>query len=101
MIFRYQFLSIDYPRIPFETFHPSSKGTLLNSFSFASFAETREKFWKRLRVRGYPLRFLPPLFRAIRYSDRKGWLRDCSFFMSMGGGGWWDLGGGHEKKKWH
>ena len=26
------------------------------------------------------------------------WVRDRSFFMSMGGG-WWDLGGGgHEKK---
>ena len=46
-----------------------------NSSSFASFPETREKFWKRLRVRGYPFRFLLPLFRAIRYSDRKGWLR--------------------------
>ena len=33
--------------------------------------ETREKFWKRLRVREYPFRFLLPLFREIRYSDRK------------------------------
>ena len=46
-----------------------------NSSSFASFAETREKFWRRLRVRVYPFRFLLPLFRAIRYSYRKGWLR--------------------------
>ena len=76
---------IDYPGIPFESFHPSSnkkafiKGELIryarNSSSFASFAETREKFWRRLRLRGYPFRFLLPLFRAIRYSDRKGWLR--------------------------
>ena len=29
-----------------------------NSSSFVPFAETREKFWKRLRVRGYPFRFL-------------------------------------------
>ena len=36
--------------------------------------ETREKFWKRLRVRGYPFRFLLPLFREIRYSGRKKWL---------------------------
>ena len=74
-----------YLYIPLESFHPSSndkafiKGELMryvrNSSSFASFAETREKFWKRLRVRGYPFRFLLPLFRAIRYSDRKGWLR--------------------------
>ena len=48
-----------YLYIPFEPFHPSSnkkafiKGELMryaiNSSSFASFAETREKFWKRLR----------------------------------------------------
>ena len=45
-----------------------------NSSSFNSFYETREKFWKRLRVRGYPFRFLLPLFLEIRYSDRKKWL---------------------------
>ena len=45
-----------------------------NSSSFHSFYETREKFWKRLRVRGYPFRFLLPLFREIRYSERKKWL---------------------------
>ena len=73
-----------YLYIPFESFHPSSnkkafiKGELMryvrNSSSFNSFYETREKFWKRLRVRGYPFRFLLPLFREIRYSDRKKWL---------------------------
>lgn len=73
-----------YLYIPFESFHPSSnkkafiKGELMryarNSSSFASFAETREKFWKRLRLRGYPFRFLLPLFRTIRYRDRTGWL---------------------------
>ena len=30
--------------------------------------------WKRLRVRGYPFKLLLPLFRNIRYSDRKRWL---------------------------
>ena len=45
-----------------------------NSSSLKAFSETREKFWKRLRVRGYPFRFLLPLFREIRYSDRKRWL---------------------------
>ena len=74
-----------YLYIPFEPFHPFSnekafiKGELMrytrNSSSFASFTETREKFWKRLRARGHPFRFLFPLFRAIRYSDRNGWLR--------------------------
>ena len=73
-----------YLYIPFESFHPSSnkkafiKGELMryarNSSSFNSFHDTREKFWKRLRVRGYPFRFLLPLFREIRYCDRKKWL---------------------------
>ena len=73
-----------YLYIPFESFHPSSnkkafiKGELMryarNSSSFKSFSETREKFWRRLRVRGYPYRFLLPLFREIRYSDRRRWL---------------------------
>ena len=65
-----------YLYIPFESFHPSSnkkafiKGELIryarNSSTFKAFSETREKFWKRLRVRGYPFRFLLPLFREIR-----------------------------------
>ena len=73
-----------YLYIPFESFHPSSnkkafiKGELMryvrNGSSFNSFYETREKFRKRLRVRGYPFRFLLSLFREIRYSDRKKWL---------------------------
>lgn len=73
-----------YLYIPFESFHPSSnkkafiKGELMryarNSSSFNSFHDTREKFWKRLRVRGYPFRFLLPLVRGIRYCDRKKWL---------------------------
>ena len=45
-----------------------------NSSSFKSFSETRNKFWQRLRVRGYPFRCLLPLFREIRHSDRKKWL---------------------------
>ena len=73
-----------YLYIPLESFHPSNnkkafiKGELMryvrNSSSFNSFYETKEKFWKTLRVRGYPFRFLLPLFREIRYSDRKKWL---------------------------
>ena len=74
--------------IPYESFHPSSnkrafiKGELMRyaraSSSFKSFSETREKFWKRQRVRGYPFRFLLPLFREIRYSNRKCWLNPKS-----------------------
>ena len=46
-----------------------------SSSSFKSFAETRHKFWRRLRVRGgYPFSFLLPLLREIRYKDRKKWL---------------------------
>ena len=45
-----------------------------NSSTFKSFAETRDKFRKRLRVRGYPFKYLLPLFRNIRYSDRRKWL---------------------------
>ena len=61
--------------IPFKSFHPSSinkafiKGELMryvrNSSSFNSFYETREKFWKRLRVMEYPFRFLLPFFCEI------------------------------------
>ena len=75
-----------YLYIPFESFHPSSnerafiKGELIryarNSSSFKSFSETRDKFWRRLCFRGFPFKFLLPLFREIRYADRKRWL--CS-----------------------
>ena len=48
---------------------------IINSSSFKSFSATREKFWKRLRVRGYPFSFLLPLFHEIQiYSDRRRWL---------------------------
>ena len=40
-----------------------------------SLSETRDKFWKRLLVRGYPFSFLLSLFRVIRYNaERKKWL---------------------------
>lgn len=70
--------------IPFESFHPSSnkkafiKGELMryarNSSSFKSFFETRDQFWKRLRLRGYPFKFLLPLFHGMRYHDREKWI---------------------------
>ena len=70
-----------YLYIPFESFHPSSnkkafiKGELMryarNSSSFKSFSETRERFWQRLRLRGYSVAFLLPLFFEIRYSDHR------------------------------
>ena len=45
-----------------------------NSSSAEAFCDTRQKFWKRLRVRGYPVRFLLPLFREIKYTNRRKWL---------------------------
>ena len=72
-----------YLYIPFESIHPSSNkkafinGELMryarNSSSFKSFSETRDKFWKWLRLRGYPFKFLLPLFRDVPYNDRKKW----------------------------
>ena len=37
----------------------------INSSTFKAFGETRDKFWKRLRFRGYPVGFLLPLFREV------------------------------------
>ena len=72
-----------YLYIPYESFHPASnkkafiKGELMryarNSSTFRSFSETRQLFWKRLRLRGYPARFLLPIFREINYSNRSKW----------------------------
>ena len=72
-----------YLYIPYESFHPSSnkkafiKGELMryarNSSTFHSFSETRLLFWRRLRLRGYPAKFLLPIFREINYSNRKKW----------------------------
>ena len=72
-----------YLYIPFESFHPTSnkkafiKGELMqyarNSSSFSSFTETRLLFWKCLRLRGYPAKFLLPIFREISYSNRSQW----------------------------
>ena len=75
-----------YLYIPFESFHPASnkrafiKGELMryarNSSNFTTFADTRELFWKRLRLRGYPYHFLLPLFREVKYSNRNKWLKN-------------------------
>lgn len=72
-----------YLYIPFESFHPASnkkasiKGELMryarNSFTFKTFSETRDKFWKRLRLRGYPVGFLLPLFREAKYINITKW----------------------------
>ena len=73
-----------YLYIPFESFHPASnkrafRGELMrysrNSSTFKAFSETREKFWKHLRLHGYPVGFLLPLFREVKYSNRTKWLQ--------------------------
>ena len=74
-----------YLYIPFESFHPASskkafiKGKLVryvrNSSTMQSFVVIRDLFWKRLRLRGYPFKFLFPLFRSIKYSNRCQWLK--------------------------
>merc|ERR1712018_1070060 len=45
-----------------------------NSSTFAAFCDTREKFWRRLRLRGYPIGFLLPLFQDVKYYNRSKWL---------------------------
>ena len=47
-----------------------------NNSNFTTFADTRELFWKRLRLRGYPYHFLLPLFREVKYSNRNKWLKN-------------------------
>ena len=85
-----------YLYIPFESFHLSSnkkafiKRELMsyvrNSSSFNSFYETREKFWKRLRVRGYPFRFCFHCF--VKYdtvTERNGFTRSLRIGLAWVG----------------
>ena len=44
------------------------------SSTLKAFSETRGKFWKRLRRRGYPDGILLPLFSEVKYSNRTKWL---------------------------
>ena len=64
-----------YLYIPFESFHPTSnkkafiKGELMqyarNSCRFSSFTETQLLYWKCLRLRGYPAKFLLPILGIL------------------------------------
>ena len=77
-----------YLYIPFESFHPNSnkkafiKGELIrycrSSSTFKSFNAVRHKFWERLRLRGYPFKFLLPIFRSVTYADRSTLLKPFS-----------------------
>ena len=70
--------------ISFKSVHPvSNKRAFIrdelmhytrNSSTAEAFYKTEEKFWRCLGVRGYPVRFLLPLFREIKYSNRRNWL---------------------------
>ena len=42
---------------------------LYQKSTYKAFRETSEKFWKRLRVRGYPVRFLHASFREVKYGN--------------------------------
>ena len=44
-----------------------------NSSTFCSFDDTRQLFWKHLRLWGYPARFLLPVFREINYINTYKW----------------------------
>ena len=44
------------------------------SSTLKAFSETRGKFWKRLRRRGYPDGILLPLFSEVKYNNRTKWL---------------------------
>ena len=45
-----------------------------NSSTFKAFSETRDKFWKHFRRRGYQDGILLLLFREVKYSNRTKWL---------------------------
>jgi hypothetical protein len=69
-----------YLYLPFCSYHPvhckkgfitsELKRYLVRSSSAQSFATLRQQLFDRLRARGYPNRFLLPLFESVRFSDR-------------------------------
>ena len=75
-----------YLYIPFSSYHPKDnkigfiKAELIryirNSSSYRSFANTAKHFFTRLRLRGYPPRFLIWVFSQVRYDDRPKYLDD-------------------------
>ena len=82
-----------YLYIPFESFHPNSnkkafiKGELIcycqSSSTFKFFNAVRHKFWERLRLRGYPFKFLLPFFRSVTYADRSTLLKPFSVKVKL------------------
>ncbi|KAK4511775.1 uncharacterized protein ATC70_010256 [Mucor velutinosus] len=76
-----------YLYIPFSSYHPKDnkvgfiKAELIryirNSSSYRSFANTAKQFFTRLRLRGYPPRFLIWVFSQVRYDDRPKYLEDA------------------------
>ena len=81
LLFRNHFISTSIYRL--RSFHPGSnkrafiKGELMhyarNSSTNNSFKETGLLFWQRLRLRGYPAKFLLPIFKDISYSNGRKW----------------------------
>ena len=46
---------------------------LTTALPFKSFSEIRDKFWERLRRRGYSFKFFLLLFSDVCYNDTKKW----------------------------
>jgi hypothetical protein len=74
-----------YLYLPFCSYHPvhckkgfitsELKRYLIRSSDARSFASLRQSFFDRLRARGYPNRFLSPLFESVRFSERESLLQ--------------------------
>lgn len=73
-----------YLYIPFHSFHTEAMKRsfiqtelmryIRNSSAFDDYVQLKHVFYQRLRDRGYPSRFLQPLFNTIFYSDREYFL---------------------------
>jgi len=72
--------------LPFNSFHPKSVkvGFIFSELQryvrtcsfFEDFIFIKDLFWKRLRSRGYPIRFLKPIFGYVNFDDRKNYLKE-------------------------
>ena len=83
-----------YLYIPFKSFHPAHnkkafiRGELIryvkNSSTISSYLSMRKRFYYRLRLRGYPPRFLIPVFVSVSYQDRHKCLKPLATTKKTG-----------------
>ena len=83
-----------YLYIPFKSFHLAHnkkafiRGELIryvkNSSTISSYLSMRKRFYYRLRLRGYPPRFLIPVFASVSYQDRHKWLKPLATTKKTG-----------------